>query len=511
MVFQASLTRGEGDDMKLLYRCCAGLDIHRDTVSACIRRRVRGQAEAVIEEQVFGTFTQELERLRDWLKNHKVRQVAMESTGVYWIPIWNVLERRCWFTLTLVNPATVRALQGQKTDRIDARRIAEYLQYGLLHGSFIPPQPIRQLRELTRMRVHIQQDRNRVINRIARLLETVNIKLASVASNIVGQSGMAMLRLLAKGVRDSEQLAGYALGHLRAKIPQLVLALDGRPDVHFRWMLSELLLKLDRLGEERARIDARLDELSQPYADVVQRLSTIPGVDRTTALVLVAEFGADMSQFPTSAHLASWAGLCPGNAESAGKRLSGRTRKGDRYVRRILVQSAWAASRSKNCVLAALFFRIAQRRGMKKAAVAVAHRILVIAWHILAEQGVEYYERGGDYFDRRNPQRTARKLSQRLRNLGYNVVLTPTSAPEPAATAKRRGRPCKCGERGLPCPHPQPAKPKPKREPSAAPDPMLPATPDICTKCYRWGIPCIHVRNQKLHTRDEPSPEQTTT
>lgn len=321
--------------MKLLYRCCAGLDIHRDAVSVCIRRRVRGSAEVIVEEQVFGTYTQELERLRSWLKQHKARQVALESTGVYWIPVWNVLERG--FTLTLVNPATVRALQGQKTDRIDARRIAEYLQYGLLRGSFIPPKPIRELRELTRMRVHIQQDRNRVVNRIARLLETVNIKLASVASNIVGTSGMAILRLLASGVQDAERLADCARGHLRVKIPALVLALDGRSDRHFRWMLTELLRKLDRLDEERARVEARLDELAVPYADLLRRLSTIPGVDRTTALVLLAEFGEDMSQFPTAGHLASWAGLCPGNAESAGKRFSGRTRKGDRYVRRILV------------------------------------------------------------------------------------------------------------------------------------------------------------------------------
>jgi transposase len=286
--------------MKLLYRCCAGLDIHRDSVSACIRRRIRGQAEAAIEEQVFGTFTQDLDRLRSWLKQHKVRQVAMESTGVYWIPIWNVLERG--FTLTLVNPATVRALQGQKTDRIDARRIAEYLHYGLLRGSFVPPKPIRELRELTRMRVHIQQDRNRVINRVARLLETVNLKLASVASNIVGTSGMAMLRLLANGVRDPERLAECARGQMRIKIPALALALDGRPDAHFRWLLSELLAKLDRLNEERARADARIAELAVPYRDQLQRLTTIPGVDRTTALVLLAEFGTDMTQFPTAAH-----------------------------------------------------------------------------------------------------------------------------------------------------------------------------------------------------------------
>ena len=460
--------------MKLLYRCCAGLDIHRDTVSACIRRRVRGSTEAVVEEQVFGTFTQELERLRAWLKQHKVRQVAMESTGVYWVPIWNVLERG--FTLTLVNPATVRALQGQKTDRIDARRIAEYLQYGLLRGSFIPPKPIRELRELTRMRVHIQQDRNRVINRIARLLETVNIKLASVASNIVGASGMAILRLLASGVHDAERLADCARGHMRIKIPALALALDGRPDRHFRWMLAELLSKLDRLDEERARVDMRIDELAVPHADLLRRLATIPGVDRTTALVLLAEFGEDMAQFPTPAHLASWAGLCPGNAESAGKRFSGRTRKGDRYVRRILVQSAWAASRTHDCFLAALFRRVAQRRGLKKAAVAVAHRILLIAWHILAEPGVEYRERGGDHFDRRNPERTARKLSRRLEAIGYKVTLV--------------------------------APPKPNASPTKAPPPRRSGPvvdPSECPKCARWNLPhCIHAKRKFQQPQSPP-------
>jgi transposase len=445
--------------MKVLYRCCAGLDIHRDSVSACIRRRGRGQAEATIEEQVFGTFTQELERLRSWLKKYKVRQVAMESTGVYWMPVWNVLERG--FTLMLVNPATVRALQGQKTDRIDARRIAEYLQYGLLRGSFIPPRPIRQLRELTRMRVHIQQDRNRVVNRIARLLETVNIKLASVASNIVGKSGMAMLRLLASGVGDPEQLADQALGHLRPKIPELILALDGKPDDHFRWLLVELLNKLDWLAEELRRLDAQIAASSGPYADVLHRLATIPGVDRTTALILVAEFGVDMTCFPTAGHLASWAGLCPGNAESAGKRFYGRTRKGDRYVRRILVQSAWAASHTKDCFLATLFFRLAHRRGLKKAAIAVAHRIAVIAWCILAEQGVEYHERGGDHFDRRHPERTARKLTKRLDNLGFQVTLV----------LKKYAA---------------------ERPPKPTVDPLE------CPRCARWGLPrCIHLLKRK--------------
>jgi transposase len=450
--------------MKLLYRCCAGLDIHRDSVSACIRRRMRGSAEVAIEEAVFGTYTQELERLRTWLKQHQVHQVAMESTGVYWMPVWNVLEgSRSRFTLTLVNPATVRALQGQKTDRMDARRIAEYLQYGLLRGSFIPPKPIRELRELTRLRAHIQQDRNRVINRIARLLETVNIKLASVASNIVGMSGLAMLRLLANGVRDAEQLADCALRKLRSKMPELILALDGRPDAHFRWMLSELLSKLDRSTEELACVERRMNEAAARYAEVLERLVTIPGVDRTTALVLVAEFGTDMSQFSTPAHLASWAGLCPGNAESAGKRFSGRTRKGDRYVRRILVQSAWAAARTNDCFLAALFFRIAQRRGLKKAAVAVAHRILTIAWHIIAE-GTVYQERGGDHFDRRNPERTARKLKRRLEHIGFAVTLVP--------------RQC------------------------AAERPQQPLVDPLeCAKCARWRLPrCIHVVSQKRAT-----------
>jgi len=223
--------------MRLLYRRCAGLDIHKDSISACIRMRVHGKPEAEVLEERFSTFTQELERLAAWLKEHKVKQVAMESTGVYWIPVWNILERAMYgLRLMLVNPAIVRALQGQKTDRIDARRIAEFLQYGLLRGSFIPPKPVRQVRELTRMRVHIQHDRNRVINRNSRLLETVNIKLGSVASNIVGKSGRAMLDLLAAGSTNAERMADKALGQLRFKLPELILALDGRTDPHFRWM-----------------------------------------------------------------------------------------------------------------------------------------------------------------------------------------------------------------------------------------------------------------------------------
>jgi len=386
--------------MKLLYRRCAGIDVHKKSVSVCVRLRVTGKQEVETEEAVFGTWTKDLERLRVWLRQRKVKQVAMESTGVYWIPVWNVLEGgKHPLTLTLVNPAVVHALQGRKTDRIDARRIAEYLQYGLLRGSFIPPRPIRQLREMTRMRVHVQQDRNRIINRIGRLPETVNIKLSSFASNIAGKSGRRMLDLLAHGTRSPEVLADKAIGRLRAKIPDLILALDGRPDPHFRWMLTRLLHRLDELDAEVSAIDARLTELMAPHEELLKRLCTIPGIDRTTGRALIAEIGDDATQFPDAAHLASWAGLCPGNAESAGKRFSGRTRKGDRYLRRTLAQSAWAAARTKNCFLAALFFRIARRRGLKKAAVAVAHRILTIAWTMMKEN-VDYRERGGDFFDR---------------------------------------------------------------------------------------------------------------
>jgi transposase len=287
---------------------------------------------------------------------------------------------------------------------------------------------------------------------------------------------MAMLRLLASGVHDAERLADCARGHMRVKIPALILALDGRPDRHFRWMIAELLAKLDRLDEERARIDARIDELVVPYPELLRRLATIPGVDRTTALVLLAEFGEDMTRFPTPGHLAKWAGLCPGNAESAGKRFSGRTRKGDRYVRRALVQSAWAAARTHDCFLAALFRRVARRRGLKKAAVAVAHRILIIAWHILAEQGVEYYERGGDHFDRRNPERTARKLSRRLEAIGYKVTLV--------------------------------APPKLRPSPPKAPPPKPSGTvvdPSECPKCARWRLPhCLHAKRKLQH--QEPPP-----
>jgi transposase len=465
--------------MKPIYRCCAGIDVHKKSVSVCIRRRVRGKPD-LIEEAVFGTFTADLEGLSEWLRKHRVKQVAMESTGVYWMPVWNVLESAGRFELLLVNPATVRALQGHKTDRVDARRIAEYLQYGLLRASFIPPKPIRQLRELTRLRAHVQHDRNRVLNRIGSLLETVNIKLGAVATQIAGKSARAMLRRIAEGAASPGQLAELAMTTLRSKRAELVLALEGRPDEHFRWMLKGLLRRLDDLDAEVAAIDARLSEQMLPHEEQIRRLDTIPGVDRTTARVLIAELGTDMSQFPDAAHAASWAGLCPGNKESAGKRFSGRTNKGNRYLRRILVQSAWGASRRRNCFLASLFFRISRRHGRKKAAVAVAHRILIVAWSML-RNGQDYQERGGGSEDQLRPERTARKLVSRLERIGFEVTFTRASQPKVAL-------------------------PKEK----AAWSRETTVTPEKCRKCSQWGLAdCIHVRPKGLQIRQNTSASST--
>lgn len=375
--------------MRLLYRRCAGLDIHKRTVSACIRLRLSGSSETRIETAVFGTFTEALQALRAWLRQHKVKQVAMESTGVYWMPVWNVLERgKRKFELTLVNPQQVRALPGRKTDQQDCDRIAELLQYGLLRGSFIPPRSVRELRDLTRRRAHLQEDRNRVINRLGRLLETANLKLGSVASNIVGKTGRQMLEALAQGLTSPARLAELAQGRLQQKKAELARSMQGYVTEHFRWLLCERLEELERLDHKLEALDARLSQRLQPQGDLVRRLCTIPGVDRRTAWTLIAELGPDVSAFADAAHAASWAGLCPGNCESAGKRQSGRTRKGNRYLRRLLIQNAWAVSHKKACFLTALFYRVAARRGLKRAAMAVAHRILVIAYYIMRDGGV---------------------------------------------------------------------------------------------------------------------------
>jgi transposase len=459
------------------------LDIHKKCISACIRVFSGGRTE--LHTAVFGTFTRDLQALRDWLQQHHVQQVAMESTGVYWIPVWNVLEQsKESLELILVNPQHTHALRGHKTDRQDAGRIAELLQYGLLRGSFVPPRLVRELRDLTRRRTHLQQDRNRVINRIARWLEMANIKLGSVVSDLTGKTSTLILHELCYRGADASQLVKLAQGSLKHKQDELAESLNGFADDHFRWLLKDTLHELETLDRKVLQLDRRIADRLRPYQDLVLRLCTIPGIDFTAASIILAEIGFDMSRFPTPEHLASWAGLCPGNNESGGKRFSGRTRDGNRYLRRALVQCAWSILRKKDCFLTALFHRIASRGGMKKAAVAVAHRVILIAWHLIAEGGV-YREAGGDYYDRLQPNRTARRLARRLEQIGFQVTLKPVEKSAVVAS---------------------PSASRPKPEPELGTQRPTPADPSVCRRCARWKIPCIHARNAAPQLRD-PRPE----
>jgi transposase len=413
--------------MDILYACCAGLDVHKETVVATVRRR-QDNGKVQRQTRTYGTMTEQLLELADWLEAEGVTHLAMESTGVYWKPIWNLLEDR--FEILLVNAQHIKHVPGRKTDVKDSEWIAQLLQCGLLHGSFVPPPPQRQLRELTRQRRQLVQATAAVANRIQKVLEDANIKLGSVASDVLGVSGRDMLRALVAGQDNAEVLAELARGRLRAKIPALRLALRGRVTEHHRFLLGLFLDELGHLEGLIARLTARITEvLPPPFAAAAARLATIPGIDARAAENLLAETGIDMDVFPSDGHLASWAGMCAGQRESAGKRQSGRTRKGNQWLRTTLVQVAWAASRTKHTYLSAQYRRLAGRRGKKRALVAVGHTILVIIYHVLKE-GTTYAELGADYFDRVDTERLTRALVRRLERLGHEVVLKPK---EPAA------------------------------------------------------------------------------
>jgi transposase len=403
---------------------CGGLDVHKKTVTACVRvPSARG--ERVQHVRTFGTTTAELLTLRDWLDAHGVTHVAMESTGVYWKPVFAVLEDA--FTCVLANAAHIAQVPGRKTDVKDCVWIAQLLEHGLVRGSFVPPVAIRDLRDLTRLRRAIIEERVRVANRLHKVLEDTGIKLASVASDVLGISGRAILEALVQGTTDPVVLADLARGVLRKKLPALRQALVGRFRPHHAFLVSQILAHLDYLDEAIETLSQQVAGAIAPFATELACLDTIPGVNRRTAEVILAEIGADMSVFPTAGHLASWAAMCPGNHESAGKHRPTTTRKGNRWLRSALVEAALAGGvRSTKGALAARYRRIMRQRGHKKAVVAVAHAILVTAYHLLDRQ-TTYHDPGADYYERRHVERVRRRAIQTLERQGYRVILEPAA------------------------------------------------------------------------------------
>jgi transposase len=409
--------------MEVLYETCCGLDVHKSSITACVLHEQGHKPQKHLQR--FGCTTRDLLELVGWLKSFGVQHVAMESTGVYWKPVWNVLEEH--FQMLLANAQHVKGVPGRKTDMKDCQWIAELLKHGLLHGSYVPTVLVRDLRDLTRTRATISQEQSSVGSRIQKVLESANIKLSSTASNTMGKSGRAILDAIVSGEDSAERLADLALGKLRSKIPQLQLALDGCIRDHHRFLLDSLLRQFRFLEAEIKSLDLRLEQLGEQHkelADAVARWITVPGVERVAAWAFVAEIGPDMAQFPSAAHLASWAGVCPGNHESAGKRLSGKSRKGSPWLRRMACQTAWAAARTKNTYLSAQFKRLASRRGSKRAIIAVAHSLLVIGYHLQTNHS-EYQELGGNYFDRLHADGLKRHLVKRLESLGLTVTLQP--------------------------------------------------------------------------------------
>jgi transposase len=411
--------------MQVKYERCAGLDVHKKTVVAC-RRVPDGQGGCQQETRTFGTMTADLLGLHDWLAAVGVTHVAMESTGVYWKPVFNVLEGS--FAVLLVNAKHIKFVPGRKSDVKDAQWIAELLQHGLLKASFIPELPQRELRELVRYRSHLIHERTREVNRIQKVLEDANLKLASVATDVMGVSGRAMLQAIVAGQDDPTTLAELAKGRMRPKIAELEQALTGRIQDSHRLLLTLHLEHIDDLNAKLERLAQEIDRLMLPFDqdELVARLDSIPGVDKKTAQVIIAELGTDMSRFQSAGHAASWTGLVPGKNESAGRNRSSKTAKANRYLKTALVEAATAAGRSKDNYLSAQYRRLAARRGKKRAAVAVAHSILIIAYHIIRD-GTAYLDLGANYFDERKKDAVQQQLVRRLENLGFKVALEPLS------------------------------------------------------------------------------------
>jgi len=413
--------------MRIVYQNVAGLDVHKKFITVALRvLDEAGQWRQ--EKRSFETMTVDLLALLDWLLAQGVTHVAMESTGDYWKPVFNILENNV--EVILVNAQHLSRVPGRKTDQSDAEWLAELLQYGLLKASFIPPVGQRELRELTRARSTFVRERATLVNRLQKALESANIKLASVASDVMGVSGRAILAALIEGQSSPTTMAELAKGRLREKRAQLGKALEGRVKPHHRFVLSELLCQIDNLDESITRFNEQIETYCHPFEEETALLDTIPGVARQTAEVIVAEIGTDMSRFPSAHHLAAWAGVAPGNHESGGKHYSGKTRHGNKALCAALNQAAHGAAHTKDTYLAAQYHRLVVRRGKKKAIVAVMHSILVIAYHLIQRKEA-YRDLGGNYFDQRRPELTAKRLLQRLTKLGYQVSIQ--QAPLPLA------------------------------------------------------------------------------
>lgn len=398
---------------------CAGLDIHQATIVATVRVPDEGGGRRVVT-QTFGTMTVDLLAVREWVQAYGVTHVAMESTGVYWKPIYYLLEDG--FTVLLINMQHLKQVPGRKSDVKDSEWLAQLLECGLLRGSLVPPPPIRDLRDLTRYRKKQIEDRTQEVNRLYRVLEEAGLKLASVMTDVMGRSGRAMLDALLTGTTDPLVLAELARGRLRAKIPALRAALRGPFRAHHAFLIGQILSKIDFLEEAITQLSEEIDQQLGPFATTVERLTTIPGWGRRTATTVFVETGGDMTRFPTAAHLCSWGAMCPGLDESAGKRRSGKTRDGNRYLRGALIESALAATRARGTALQARYRRVKRHRGHKKAIVAVGHQTLEIAYYIMRD-GTTYHELGADYFAGRDRDRTIRRSVKQLEALGYRVTL----------------------------------------------------------------------------------------
>lgn len=413
--------------MKVVYPRCAGIDIHKESMTVCVIADRQDGSAPEYQKRKLPTHTEGIQELQTWLEECQVTDVGMESTGVYWKPVWNALEGK--WRLHLCNPQHVRAIPGAKTDIRDGTRITELLAYGKLPESFIPPVWQRELRDLTRLRARFTQEVGRIGNRILKVLEDAQIKLDCVASDTLGISGRLILNALVEGKKTSPaELADLAVGKLRKKMAELRKALSGNFREHHRFQVRLLLEGLRACEERIFQLELRINQYLEPYEELVQRLDRIPGVDRLGAAVILAEIGPDVNAWEDSRKLASWCCLCPGNCESAGKRLSGRTRKGNRWLRRAFCQMAWAATRKKGSYFKTQYRRLVGRRGKQRALLAVAHSLVTVVYHLLRAPQLEYRELGEDYFDRRDAEQTKQALIHRLGKLGFEVTLKPKAA-----------------------------------------------------------------------------------